>query len=574
MLALHDATIVLTEKNRRVPILEEVEFTVPRGQWVVVVGRNGSGKSTLLQALAGILPLEKGTLSADGRAFDGRSIDTSVLRLVTSHPEHHIVGSTPREDLAFGLQVRRLSPSEIRQRVDTALQAFDLAAVADRPVHQLSGGQLQRVALAGAWVTRPQWILLDEPTSMLDPGHQHALLHLLDRLRREGIGIVHTTHTLEEVWWADRVYLVDRGRVIPLGHPSQIAQEWKPLSDAGFPKPWKWRFVDTLRAAGADVHYGSKWVDLAAHVDRLAPQLPQSGPTRTGDAGVTSPPVPGPGQDSRRPCASVDRLVIGENRLVVGTCRLKTGLTVLLGASGAGKSTFLWVLLGLLRPLRGTYEIFGGQPYGNRKDMGKLRQGAAMALQFPEQQLFSPTVYDDIAYTLRRRGMTPEEIEKRVRETAAELGIEHLLPRSPFSLSFGEQRRAALAVVLALRPKLLALDEPFAGMDPAGRTELAGRLRRWAAEHETAVIIATHHIDELLGIADEWILLHRGRLIAQGVPPLRVSDPQYATEDPEGAARLRAAAAWLSLKRNQSGIRVLSGTNQADAKGGMDNDER
>ncbi|MDI3328134.1 MAG: energy-coupling factor transporter ATPase [Alicyclobacillaceae bacterium] len=556
MLALYDATVVFGDNDRSVPALRGVRFEAPKGQWTAVVGRNGSGKSTLLLALAGMVPLQEGVLTVDGRpAGDPQETVAKAVRLVTSRPEHQIVGATPREDIAFGLQNMGLPRPEIERRVRSALQAFDLEPVADVPVHRLSGGQLQRLALAGAWAAKPEWILLDEPTAMLDPDHQDQVLRLLDGLRRSGTGIIHTTHFLEEIDWADAVYLMEAGQVFPLGSPAEIRIQWERLESAGFPKPWKWRIADAVRLAGVNrpVDGRTPWSALAAHLagaDLIDGPPETSAPQAPPDTPAAGPEPLGPSsrrsgaRDSGPPVAAIRKLEVGQGRLHVGECDIRAGLTAVLGASGAGKSTFLYTLLGLMPSVRGVYAAFGGEPYRSREALARLRAHAAMALQFPEQQFFAPTVYDDIAYPLLRRNLDPREVDRRVRETADMLEIESLLNRSPFSLSFGEQRRAALAGVLALEPTLAALDEPFAGLDPAGRAHLAGLIREWATEHGAAVLVATHHIDELLEFADEWMVIHRSRLAARGsLADCAAAFRPWASEDPEGWARLILAAA-------------------------------
>ncbi|MDI3256370.1 MAG: ATP-binding cassette domain-containing protein [Kyrpidia sp.] len=553
MLALHDAVIHWKSNKNDPPVLHGVNVEAPRGMWISVIGRNGSGKSTLLLALAGLLPLTRGTLTVDGAPLGTGEAKNPCIRLVLGRPEHQIIGSTAAEDIAWGLQLVRLPATEIRRRTREALEVFDLGDVGDRPVHLLSGGQLQRLALAGAWAARPGWILLDEPTSMLDPDHREQVLELLAALRDEGIGIIQTTHSLEETWRADRAWLVHDQRVFPLGPPKPALREWRRFAAAGFPKPWKWQVVDRLAELGhRRLDYGARWTALAREMDLSAtagvlprpsacdPRLPQP-------AGQDpSPVLRAPGAAVRTPVAALDRVIVGE-RLEIGRCEFQPGITAVLGSSGAGKTTLLAVLTGLLRPDAGTYRIPEGVPHGNSAVLAALRRTTAMALQFPEQQLFAPTVYEDVAYALRRRGLSPPDVDRRIRVTARELGIDHLLQRSPFTLSFGEQRKTALAVVLALEPRLLALDEPFAGIDPPGRRALALCLQRWAARTGATLVVATHQIEELLGIADRWVLLHRGRLLAAGSLALAAAGAaQLESDNPDAAARLRVAALWTT----------------------------
>ncbi|WP_198592118.1 ABC transporter ATP-binding protein [Kyrpidia spormannii] len=546
MLALNCATIGWDDGGYHAPVLENVDFQAPRGTWTCVIGRNGSGKSTLLLALAGLLPVTPGGLTVDGQPLEQVN---SAARLVLGRGSHQIVGSTPAEDIAWGLQLQRLAPDAIRRRTAGALEAFNLVDIAEQPIHLLSGGQLQRVALAGAWAMKPGWILADEPTSMLDPDHQERVLDLLATLRDGGVGIVHTTHSLEEMERADRVWLVDGGRVIPLGTPEEAREAWERIAEAGFPKPWKWKVMENMtvppraeedsrrpKPAGPDpgVHPGAaagqvSWIFLAGVLQ-----------------GVNSgKPGPDPRPQDAEPIATLTDVVV-EGRLQLERCELYPGITALLGPSGAGKTTLLALLGGLLQPNSGNFHMREGDPYRARRALTQLRQNAAMALQFPEQQLFAPTVYEDMAYALRRRGLRAEEVDKRVRTTASDLGLTHLLERSPFTLSFGEQRRVALGGILALNPRILLLDEPFAGIDSAGRTALAGLLKNWAKRTGGALVVASHHIEELLDVADRWWLLEGGRLTAAGSLSAVARAASSGGDHPIAAAKLRVAARWSS----------------------------
>ncbi len=489
------------------PALDDVTLRVEEGELVVLAGRSGSGKSTLLRLASGLVPhVHGGTVNGEARVagMDVREHGPGELASVTGSlfqdPETQIVMGTVRNELAFPLENRGESPAAIARGVEEAALALGVAHLLERPTHALSGGELQRVALAAALVGRPQLVLLDEPTSQLDPVAGDELIGLLRRLNEEwGTTILLAEHRLERcLTAADRVIAMAGGRVACDADPAGFlawAHDHAPaletpgarlLATAGLGPPpvgvKQARAV--LRSAGA------------LPVDGSGPALLRAGPvTGRGDfaSGVakSSSPVP-PARSASRSALRLRGVWVeprGAPAILRGVdLSIAPGERVaLMGRNGAGKSTLLRHVAGLASPTRGKIST-GGR--------------VALLLQNPNDYLVHERVGEEV-----------------VPEALAAVGLSAFADRHPRDLSGGERQRLALAIVLGGSdvepPALLCLDEPTRGMDRAHKADLAVLLGRLAATG-TALLVATHDPEFAAAVADRVVLLADGAPIADG----------------------------------------------------------
>jgi energy-coupling factor transport system ATP-binding protein len=461
--------VTYTYAGARAPALRDVSLSVAPGEFVVLAGGTGSGKSTLLRAATGLVPHFHGGTFA-GRCMVG-GLDTRehgpadlarVAGTLFQEPETQVVLGTVRAELAFPLENAGLGPAAVARGVEEAALALGIAELLDRPTSELSGGELQRVALGAALATRPRLVLLDEPTSQLDPVAGDELLGVLRRLNEEwGTAVVLAEHRLERcLAAADRVVALHEGEVV-CDAPPRAFLEWAPPE---------------LQTPGARLFALAGLAPLPVSVKEARAVLAG----RQLDAAPVPEPLP------RRDAVLEAKRVWVEPREAAPRLRgvsLSVGrgeIVALLGRNGAGKSTLLRVAAGLDRPTRGKVRAAGR---------------VALLLQTPGDYFLHDRVADDV---------TPPA------------DLAHLGDRHPRDLSGGERQRLALAAVLGgERPAVLLLDEPTRGMDHARKARLAADLIELSAEG-VGIVLATHDAELAVAVAARCVLLGKGEVVADG----------------------------------------------------------
>jgi energy-coupling factor transport system ATP-binding protein len=532
-----------------IPALDDVTLHVEEGELIVLAGRSGSGKSTLLRLASGLVPHVHGgsvTGSAHVAGMDVRDHGPGELAAVTGSlfqdPETQVVMGTVRNELAFPLENRGESPAAIARGVEEASLALGIAHLLERPTHALSGGELQRVALAAALVGRPQLVLLDEPTSQLDPVAGDELIGLLRRLNEEwGTTVLLAEHRLERcLTAADRVLAMADGRIACDASP-QAFLTWAHDNAPALETPGA-RLLASAGLGPAPVGVKQARAVLRAHgalpADGSGQALLRAGPESAPPTRAHTALSDGARASSSPPARSAPALRIrgvwvepkGQPAILRGVdLSIAAGERVaLMGRNGAGKSTLLRHVAGLASPTRGKV-----QPAGR----------VALLLQNPNDYLVHERVGEEASS-----------------EALEAVGLAGFADRHPRDLSGGERQRLALAIVLggdpADAPALLCLDEPTRGMDRAHKADLAVLLGRLAATG-TALLVATHDPEFAAAVADRVVLLADGAPIADGSAADVLSGGWYfATEtarilrgaggvlDPDaGAALVRAELA-------------------------------
>lgn len=496
--------------------LDHVTLSVPKGQFLAVLGHNGCGKSTLAKHLNGILVGTKGKVFINGidTADDDRIFDVrQTVGMVFQNPDNQLVATVVEEDVAFALENLGVPTTEIRQRVDEALKTVRMYDYRTHSPHQLSGGQKQRVAIAGVLAMRPDCIVLDEPTAMLDPKGRSEVMNTIRLLHSQGVTIVLITHYMEEAAQAQRVVVMDRGKILMDDEPHKIFSHVAELRGCSLDVPQVTELMYELRKNGLPVSQevlneeeACRELEKAALKKGKSP-LPAEKPLR---------------RNTPETIAEIRNLVY---RYSVGTPFEATAvddvsLTVgkgefigVIGHTGSGKSTLIQHLNGLLKPTSGEILINRKNIWEKDSDIRAVRFLAGLVFQYSEYQLFEETVYKDIAYGPKNMGLPEEEIDLRVRRAAKSMGLsDELLARSPFDLSGGQKRRAALAGVIAMQPQILILDEPAAGLDPKGRDRVLNEIYAYHKESETTILLVSHSMEDIVRYADKVLVMNRGRL--------------------------------------------------------------
>ncbi|MGQ4379562.1 ABC transporter ATP-binding protein [Streptomyces sp. SAS_267] len=549
------------------PSVRGVDFEVPEGELVLLVGPSGVGKSTVLGAVSGLVPhFTGGTLRGrvtvagrDTRTHKPREL-ADVVGTVGQDPLSHFVTDTVEDELAYGMESLGLAPAVMRRRVEETLDLLSLADLRDRPIATLSGGQQQRVAIGSVLTPHPRVLVLDEPTSALDPGAAEEVLAVLQRLVHDlGTTVLMAEHRLERVvQYADRLALLPApGAPLTLGTPSEImavSPVCPPVVDLGRLAGWS---PLPLTVRDARRRAGTLRERLTTAPTPAVPTAPLRAPLPLPEAPQrpASPPSPlsrllrGRGR-GRGPAAAPTSSseVAAASSLAVRRGRVEAlrrvdlavgpGETIaLMGRNGAGKSTLLSALVGLVEPTAGSVRVGGAAPH--RLAPRDLVRRVGLVPQEPRDLLYADTVAAECAAADEDAGAAAGTCRSLVSELLPDIADD----THPRDLSEGQRLALALAVVLTARPPLLLLDEPTRGLDYAAKARLVTVLRGLAAEGH-AIVLATHDVELAAELADRVVILADGEVVADGpTAEVVVASPSFAPQ----VAKILAPAPWLTV---------------------------
>ena len=570
---VNDVSYQYTRRNENDEVIEtlsalsDVSFSIEQGSFVCILGHNGSGKSTLAKLFNALQLPGEGTVLVSGMDSREEKNIFPIRRevgMVFQNPDNQIIASVVEEDVGFGPENIGLPTDEIWKRVKDALAAVHMEAYRLKSPNHLSGGQKQRVAIAGTLAMEPKVIVLDEPTAMLDPsGRKEVLESVLELKRTKGISIILITHYMEETVDADRLLLMDAGKLVLDGSPREVFSDVARLKSYRMDVPLITELSDKLKAAGFPIE---KTVLRKEELEEELLRLFREGfrlekgskVQEPEEESVESKALTAAGKSKKE--EELDNIVEVKNLTAIfqeGTAMESTALkdvslhirrgslTALIGHTGSGKSTLLQHLNGLMKVSRGEIWVsFRENPplliqekgflfrKGKIKkvqkegrlsfseegfDLRALRFKVGLVFQYPEYQLFEETVLEDVVFGPLNQGKSKEEAEKLAKEALRSLGIgEESYGKSPFELSGGQKRKVAIAGVLAMQPELLVLDEPTAGLDPAGRDELFREIAGLREKYAMTILLVSHSMDDVARYAEEVIVLHQGERKMEG----------------------------------------------------------
>ena len=485
--------------------LDDVTLEVCRGERVCVLGANGSGKSTLASVICGLLAPDEGDVELAGHAVcTGGVPDLAAYRdarrqlgLVFQNPDDQIVTSVVADDVAFGPENLGVPRAQIAARVARELRRVAMEKYAHADPSRLSGGQRQRVCIAGALAMEPAVLVLDEPSSLLDVRGRAAIMRVMGRLAAAGATLVHVTHFMDEALAADRVVVMQRGHVALEGTPDEVfaTKNAQVIEALGLEMPFGARLAAALRADAAD---GKVAAVAGPSGEKPAASVPAAEPPAilARDLGFSYGP---------------DAQALDGVSLEVPA----HATTAIVGQTGSGKSTLLRLLCGLEAADAGSLTVCGINA-ATKRGRCRVRRAVGYVMQHPERQLFAQTVAEDVAFGPRNQGLSAAEVERRVAHALDLVGLADRRDASPFELSGGQQRLAAIAGVLAMEPELLVLDEPTAGLDPRGRARLRALMADLAA-HGVTLLQVTHSMEDAAR-ADHVVVLDQSHVLATGTP--------------------------------------------------------
>jgi len=503
-----------------VTALDDVTLDVAPGERVCVLGANGSGKSTLASVICGLLAPDEGAVTLvgedvfgpDGVDFEAYQRARRQLGLVFQNPDDQIVTSIVEEDVAFGPENLCLEPEEIGTRVARELARVAMTDYARSNPSNLSGGQKQRVAIAGALAMEPRVLVLDEPGALLDVRGRRGIMRVMAELRGLGTTIVHITHFMDEALAADRVVVMDHGRVALDGTPQEVFAHGERLASLALEVPFTAQLAGALRGRGVDVPWTCDEAVLRAALASNSPL----GPVPHGESPL------GTGPNGESTAVHVERVSYSyrdaDSRKALDNVSfdVAAGTSVaIVGQTGSGKSTLVRMLCALEVPDQGRI-VVDGLDTKSRKERRKLHGKVGYVMQHPERQLFAETVLEDVAYGPRNLGLSPDEVQRRCAHALSLVGLTGKENASPFQLSGGQQRLCAIAGVFAMEPGILVLDEPTAGLDPRGRAQLE-RILEDIHDHDVTTIRVTHSMDDAAK-AQQVIVLSQSKKLMAGSP--------------------------------------------------------
>ncbi|MCD8046759.1 MAG: energy-coupling factor transporter ATPase [Clostridiales bacterium] len=512
-----------------VTALDGVDLEVEAGQFIAVLGQNGSGKSTFAKHLNVLLTPTEGTLLVDEKNVEDVRETWNIRQsagMIFQNPDNQIVAGVVEEDVAFGPENLGIPSEEICARVEESLDAVGMTAFRRHSPNHLSGGQKQRVAVAGVLAMHPKCIIMDEPTAMLDPSGRREVLQAAHRLNREeGVTVILITHYMEEAVDADYVFVLEHGHVVMKGDPRTIFSQTEMLKTYGMDVPQIARLAGELRQEGyplrEDILTREELADAIAELAHRAGDRPADRQKTGADTEETAPVM-------RKEKLCLKHVFYSYGSAAHGKPVLKdVNLTVyeeeligIIGHTGSGKSTMIQMFNGLLQPTEGNVYYEGQDIAAAGFSLRALRGNVGMVFQYPEYQLFEETVIRDVAFGPQNQGLGQEEAFEQAWEALRRVKLsENCWEMSPFDLSGGQKRRAAIAGVIAMNPSVLILDEPTAGLDPRGRDELFALIREFHEQMHITVLLVSHSMEDVADYVDRIVVMDHGEILMDGTPP-------------------------------------------------------
>lgn len=527
-----DGNVIATEE-----ILKGVDITIKKGEFIALLGRNGSGKTTFSKQLNAILRPSEGTVTVDEMGTKDADKLYEIRQrvgMVFQNPDNQMVAANVEEEVAFGPENLGMESDTIVARVKQALEQVRMWKRRKTAPNHLSGGQKQRIAIAGILAMHPDYIVLDEPTAMLDPKGRKEVMEALQRLNQEQeMTVILITHDMEEAALASRVILLADGQMRFDGRPEKFFGADALLAEMGMEAPLSYRVrklidsdvfekkigdarveeatIDKREKVAEYDKTGREWEASSELVDKKKNKKAEAETDEKNQDLLSLQHV----SYIYSPGTAYEKVALDDVNLSLG----KGEIVGLAGHTGSGKSTMIQLLNGLLKPTSGTVTFEGKDIHAKGYSGNYLRSKVGMVFQYPEHQMICDTVWEDVAFGPGKQGLTGEACETRVEEALRFVDLpEKYYQASPLQLSGGQKRRVAIAGVLAMHPEYIILDEPAAGLDAAGKREIFDRIRRMSREQGIGVLLVSHSMEDLAEYADRIIVLDDGKKILDDRP--------------------------------------------------------
>jgi energy-coupling factor transport system ATP-binding protein len=537
-------SVTYTYPNRQLPALHAVDLNIKEGEFVLVTGPSGSGKSTMLRILNGLVPhFSGGEISGEvvvrgvQAIAEGPQVLSKYVGFVSQNPEAQTILERVEPEIAFALENAAVPRPEMHSRVNEVMDFLGLIPLRSRPVMSLSGGERQRVAIACALALKPEILVLDEPTSQLDPQAAADLLQVLQDLNQDlGLTIVLAEHRLERTLsFADSLAYFENGRLVT---------------------------HDTVRRALAHLPHLPPLIEVARVLNwEPIPLTPNEAAKHVSTIVVERPIKPFIESETTTNNPSEVILQVQDLSFTYDAKALaldgvnlqlrKGEILAVMGVNGSGKSTLLRCIMGLLQPLSGDVFLNGRSITG--QDTVELAHNIAYLPQYPDDLLFAETVQQELEITLNNHNIQSPD---RVELTLQHLDLAPFAEYYPRDLSTGQRQRTALGAITVAKPQILLLDEPTRGQDGQIKHQLLKIWQRWKTEG-MGLIIVSHDVELVVQLADRVMIMVDGRIKASGSAKSVLADsPHFASQ----IARLFPGTGWLTIADTLNGLMKIQGT--------------
>jgi energy-coupling factor transport system ATP-binding protein len=503
-------------RGQRNLALDGINLEVQKGEFLMIMGPSEAGKSTLAETINGLIPhfhpgREKGEVTVLGRKTREHTVAqmAEVVGMVFQDFEAQLFSTNVELEVAFGPENFAVPRDEIKRRIEENLAYVGLEAFRKRPPSTLSGGQKQKLAIASVLALHPQVLVMDEPTTDLDPISKLGVFNITNQLRlRDDLTLIVIEHETEEAINADHIALLKAGRLVKFGTAREILKEVDLLEQLGImplgiPKFFKMMGVDELPLSveeGVKAFQQAGWSISAEKYNQI----------KSNDEDKLS-------QHTKTliECRNLEHTYPGNVKALDGiSLSICEGeMVAIIGQNGSGKTTLVKHFNGLLMPTSGEV-IVDGLPT-IQQGVFKLGQKVGYVFQNPDHQIFSETVFDEVAFTPRLRKTQDEEVKAQVKDALKAVGLSGYEEQDPFSLTKSGRQRVAVAAVLAARPDVLILDEPTTGLDYAEQRSMMEMVRR-LNENGSTIIFVTHHMWVVAEYAQRVFVIKDGKMFLEG----------------------------------------------------------
>jgi len=514
-----------TYPNMSEPTLRGIDLHIDDGEFVLLLGASGSGKSTLIQCLNGLVPKVTGGNLEGEIVINGKDVRkykvhqmASDVGIIFQNPDTQLFSLTVGKDVAFGPENVGMPKEEILRRMDRAMHIVGIDDMRNRFIFTLSGGEKQRVAIAGTLAMEPHVMVLDEPTSDLDPVGTGEVLSLVRRLNQEkDITIILIEHKIDEVvHLADRVVVMDQGKIIMDDTPDKIFNNGHDqLKSIGIALPQLSEIVHAMKNGSGDFEGDlSTYSSYNTILARLC-QLLRDKPANIARFRTAHTP---PTRTAPKPKIEIKNLrhTFEDGKVGLDGINLtipEGDFVALIGHNGAGKTTLINHLIGFLKPANGAIFIDGRDISDMR--VATLAQSVGYLFQNPDNQIFTDSVTQELKFGLENIKLRDTVIEERVNRAISMMELEEFRDRHPHSLSRGQRQRLAVASILAMEPDIIVLDEPTTGQDWGHVNKFLQQIRHLNELGKTIILI-THDMNLVAGYARRTVVMDKGKIVLDG----------------------------------------------------------
>ncbi|MFW5942335.1 MAG: ABC transporter ATP-binding protein [Chloroflexota bacterium] len=529
------------------PVLKNINLKIHRGEFVGIVARTGSGKSTLLSLMAGVIPHHfQGELEGEVLLYGEETRALSLAKfgvhtgMVMQDPDSQLFNLLVKDEVVWGLENRGVPREEMGRRLDEVLHFFHIEDFKDRITYDLSGGEKQRVVLSSVYVSRPSILLLDNPTSQLDPLGAEYVIQSIKQVLETNETVVMVEDKIDELLGhADRLVLLHEGAILLDCPPEEFVTHRELLESVGITPPEIFDLGTRLRGAGLQLQSVPTTLEEALPVYQGL--LNGSGPHEVALGATTATARDGRGAQGearavvsepgvRKRAGEKPHKAVAVNNVDfvyppprpiqalrnINLAFEQGSFVAIIGQNGSGKTTLARCMAGYLKPTTG--EIIIGGRNVHAIDIYERARRVGYVFQNPETQLFRGSVYDEVLFTLRYQGIKGPEAEQRVKDILEFLDLWDQAHLHPFRLSIGDKQRLAIACIAVLRPDALIIDEPTTGQDPAHAWAIMTLLQQLREEFGITVVVITHAMTLVANFCDRVIALCQGEVLLDAPP--------------------------------------------------------